>query len=166
MRKLDSLRAAIEAAVPGLAQNPANLRIWVDRGTCGATQTASGGCTFGYRANVLVMEMAADLSVIAHALTTWLRVEQPDRFVPGADGFTFEVDVLSNTAVDVLIQVDLTESVTAARNEDGTFALAYLPEPDPLFDDNAGAGDAAPVPPLRAVGQQGEGWLAAIDGQM
>lgn len=166
MRKLNSLRAAIEAAVPELAQNPANLRIWVDRGTMAATLTNAGGMTFAYRANVLIMEMTADLSVVTHALTTWLRVEQPDRLIPGTEGLSFEVDVLTNKVVDVLLQVDLKESVTATPNEDGSIALAYLSEPDPLFDDFGSAGPTDPPPPLTAVGQEGEGWLAAIDGQM
>ena len=166
MRKLNSLRDAITAAVPELAQNPANLRIWVDRGTVGSTLTPGHGLTFSYRANVLVMEMAADMSVLAHALTTWLRVEQPDRLTPGTEGLSFEVDVLSNTATDVLVQVDLMESVTATPNEDGSFALAYLPEPDPLFDDFGTPAPANSAPPLAAVGQDGEGWLAAIDNQM
>lgn len=166
MRKLNSLRDAITAAVPDLAQNPANLRIWVDRGTVGGTLTPGHGLTFSYRANVLVKEMAADMSVLAHALTTWLRVEQPDRLTPGTEGLSFEVDVLSNTATDVLVQVDLRESVTATPNEDGSFALAYLPEPDPLFDDFATPAPTGSPPPLVAVGQEDEGWLAAIDGQI
>ena len=166
MRKLNSLRSAIEQAMPEMAQNPANLRIWVDRGSAASPMTASHSLGFSYRANVLIMNMVTDVAVLALAIFGWLRVNQPNLMVPNTDGFAFDLDVLDNEKVDVQIQIDLTENVKVTPNNDGSFGLEYLDEPDPLFDDFVSASAANPPPPLAAVGQEGEGWLAAIDGQM
>lgn len=167
MRKLDSLRAAIEAAVPELAREPGNLRIWVDRGAASSPMTASHSLGFTYRANLLIVNMVTDIAVLALAIFRWMRVNQPNLMAPNTDGFAFDVDVLDNKSVDVQIQIDLTENVKVTPNEDGSSALEYLAEPDPLFDDFADAGATGPSPPpLSAIGQQGEGWLADIDNQM
>lgn len=166
MRKLDSLRSAIVTAVPELAENPGNLRIWVDRGAAASPMTASHSLGFSYRANLLVINMVTDIAVLALAIFGWMRVNQPNLMGPNTDGFAFDVDVLDNEKVDVQIQIDLTESVKVTPNGNGSFALEYLNEPDPLFDDFASASAADTPPPLAAVGQEGEGWLSAIDGQM
>lgn len=166
MRKLYSLGAAIEAAVPELAQNPGNLHIWIERGTSASPMTGSHSLGFSYRANLLVTNMVTDIAVLALAIFRWMRVNQPNLMAPNTDGFAFDLDVLDKKKVDVQIQIDLTENVKVTPNNDGSFGLEYLDEPDPLFDDFASASAADPPPPLAAVGQEGEGWLAAIDGQM
>src|SRR5688572_3153123 len=112
MRKLDSLRAAIVAALPELARSPENLRIWIDRGAgrCQGTKTDAFG--FAFQANILIVEMTSDIAVLALAIFRWLRVNQPDLLSPHRDGFNFDVDILDNRSADVLIQIQLTENVT------------------------------------------------------
>lgn len=148
MLKIDTLRAAITAAIPELAQSPENLRIWIERGAgrCQGTPTDAFGFTF--QANVLIVEMSADLAVLAHAIFRWLRVNQPELLTPGRDGFTFDADILDNKTADVLLQIQLTQNVTVAPREAGGFNLAYLPEPDPLFGDDLGLGGTVPTPPF------------------
>jgi hypothetical protein len=151
MQKLTSLRAAITTALPELARSPENLRIWIERGAgkCQGTSTDAFGFTF--QANVLIVEMASDIAVLAHAIFRWLRVNQPELLVPGRDGFAFDADILDNSSADVLIQIQLTQNVTVAPQDGGTFALAYLAEADPLFADDLGFAGVDPVPPLAAV---------------
>lgn len=151
MEKLNSLRAAITAALPELARSRENLRIWIERGQgrCQGTKTDAFG--FSFQANVLVVEMTSDIAILAHAIFRWLRVNQPDLLTPGREGFAFDADILDNGSADVLIQIQLTQNVTVAALPGGGHTLAYLPEPDPLFDDGEGVDDVDPVPPFAGV---------------
>lgn len=151
MQKIDTLRAAITAALPELQRNPDRLLIWIERGSaqCRSTKTEAFG--FSYQANVVVTEMATDISVLALAVFRWMRVNQPELLTPGRDGFAFDVDILDNSCADVQLQIQLDENVTVSQGENGSVNLAYLPEPDPMFDDFLGAGGVAPIPPLAAV---------------
>lgn len=85
MKKIDSLRDALLAATPELQQQPARLRMWVDRGSVQARQTESLSFAYGFRLNVLIMELATDISVLTLAITRWLRVNQPELLAPGTD---------------------------------------------------------------------------------
>lgn len=151
MLKIDTLRAALGGAVPELRTQPARLRLWADRGTAQARQTATLAFAYRFRLNVLIMDLATDISVVALAIFIWLRVNQPDLLAPGAEGFSFDVDLLDNGAADVLIQLDLTQNVGVAPQPDGSWRLQDLPEPDPLFDDALGLGGADPIPLLARI---------------
>ncbi|WP_337846856.1 phage tail protein [Sphingomonas sp.] len=159
MNKIDTLRAAIVTATPELAIHPARLRMWVDRGEVEARQTASGSFGFSFRLNVLIMELATDVSVISAAIIQWLRVNQPDRLAPGNKAFTFDVDILDNDTVDLLIEIQITQQISRQPAPGGGFTLTYLPEPDPLFGDDLGLGGVAPAPNLVAVSADGESIL-------
>lgn len=150
MEKLNSLRAAITAALPELARSRENLRIWIERGQGRCQGTKTGAFGFSFQANVLVVEMTSDIAILAHAIFRWLRVNQPDLLTPGREGFAFDADILDNGSADVLIQIQLTQNVTVAAVEGG-HTLAYIPEPNPLFDDDLGFEGVDPVPPLAGV---------------
>lgn len=150
MEKLNSLRAAITAALPELARSPENLRLFVERGVARCQGTPSDAFGFSVQAEVLVIEMTSDIAILAHAIFRWLRVNQPDLLTPGREGFAFEAEMLDNGKADVVIQIQLTQNVTAAA-VDGGHTLAYIPEPNPLFDDDLGFEGVEPVPPLAGV---------------
>jgi P2 phage tail completion protein R (GpR). len=151
MRKLNSLRTAITAALPELARSPEMLRVWIERGTgrCHGTRTES--FAFAFQANVLIAEMSSDIAVLGHAVFRWLRIHQPELLAPGAEGFAFDADILDNGSADVLLQLQLSENVTVAQQPQGGYSMHYLAEADPLFDDDLGLGGTAPVPPLADV---------------
>jgi P2 phage tail completion protein R (GpR) len=151
MLKLDTLRAAITAAIPELARNPENLRIWIERGTAESRGTASEAFAFRFEANVLIVEMGTDIAVLGLALFRWARVNQPDLLVSGNDGFSFDVDILDNRTADVLVKIQIQQSVAVTPRADGASDLAYLPEPDPLFLDDLGLGGVTPVPNLAGL---------------
>lgn len=146
MRKLLSLRETITAALPEIAQNPANLRIWIERGSGRCQGTKTEAFAFTFQANVLIVEMASDIAVLALTVFRWLRVNQPELLAPGRDGFTFDADILDNACADVLMQIELTQNASVNGGE-----VAYLDEPDPLFDDDLGLAGTAPIPPLAGV---------------
>jgi len=151
MLKIDTLRAALIAALPELRAQPDRVRLWVDRGAAQSRQTASFSFAFSFRLNVLLVELRSDISVVALAIFNWLQVNQPALLAPHADGFIFDVDILDNSTADVLVQIDLTQNVAVTPQDGGDFRLEYLPEPDPLFDDPLGLGGVTPVPPLDRI---------------
>lgn len=151
MQKLDTLRAAITAALPELAKGPENLRIWIERGSGQSRGTATEAFGFAFQANVLIVEMSSDIAVLALAVFRWARVNQPELLAPGREGFSFDADILDNRCADVLLQIQLTQNVTVTPGEGAAATLAYLPEPNPLFLDHLGLGDTDPVPPLAGI---------------
>ena len=151
MKKAASLRAALSAAVPEFRKNPSRLRLWIEDGSGMSRQTPDLSFAFEYRLNVLVEETATDIALIALALFRWLRVNQPELLSPGARGFAFDADILDNETADILFQLDLRENVAVAPREEGGFSLDYVAEPDPLFEDELGAGGLPEIPDLAEV---------------
>lgn len=160
MRKTDSLRAAITAAIPEIATDPSRLIMWIDQGSTKGTLTSDESFQLAYQLNVTLMDMTTDIAVLMLAVHNWCRVNQPALLVPPATAITFDADILDNGAADLTAQIDLTQAVKVTIAPDGSRQLEYLDEPDPLFDDPLGAGGAEPVPPLTAVLVAGEGQVA------
>lgn len=156
MKKPETLRAAIEASVPDLKDNPDRLIMWIDQGTVASPMTAAINFAYGYRLNILILGYAGQQPPIAIAILYWLRVNQPDLLQPGKDAFSFEADFLDNKSVDLQIQLQLTEPVRAVRREDGGFDMNFIVEPDPLFADDMLLGDLDTAPPLTSLWFGGE----------
>ncbi|PNU06477.1 phage tail protein [Novosphingobium guangzhouense] len=132
MRKIDTLKAAIFAALPELGTDPDRIRIWIERGTAKSTQTGTRGLAYAFQLNVLVVEMASDISILFLAVFQWMRVNQPDLMMPNADAIGFDAEILDNGTADVLLQLQLDQAVSAAPRADGGFDLQYQGEPDPF----------------------------------
>lgn len=160
MKKTDSLRAAITAALPEFAAEPKRLIMWIDQGAARGRQTSSESFEMKFRLNVQLVEMTTDIAVLMLTILHWCRVHQPDLLGTKATAVTFNADILDNGAADVEAQIALTQSIAVATDEVGTRVLSYTPEPNPLFDDELGLGGVAPVPPLAAVLIAGEGQVA------
>src|SRR5690606_1917346 len=113
--------------------------------------TQSLGLGFSYRANLLFEEASTDIALIALPIFIWLRVNQPELLRPGAEGFTYEIDILDNECADILIRLQLSENISVTPLETGGWNVDYLDEPDPLFEDNLPPWDLDDAPPLAAV---------------
>lgn len=150
MKKPASLRAALMAALPEFRETPDRLVIWVEDGAVRTRQTEDHGFSFEYPLSILLHETSTDIAIVVHAMNRWLRVNQPDLLAAGSgNSFKFETDILDNDTADILFTVDLTEAVRVTLNEqDGSWAIDYLAEPDPLFDDGEPVGANADTPPL------------------
>lgn len=148
MKKPETLRQAIQAAVSEFASEPDRLRLWVEEGSVRCF--GSGSLSFGmeYRLSLLLVEATTDIALIVLPIVRWLQVNQPDLLAPNTDGFAFEADILDNNACDLLFRITLRENVDAAPQADGSTALSYLAEPDPLFEDFGAPSDLDPAPPL------------------
>ena len=148
MKKPETLRAAIQGAVPEFASEPDRLRLWVEEGS--VRSNGSGTLSFGmeYRLNILLVEASSDIALIVLPIVRWLQVNQPDLLIPNTDGFAFEADILDNGSCDLLFRMDLMENVKAAPQQDGSIHLDYLAEPDPLFEDFSAPGELEEIPLL------------------
>lgn len=151
MRKIDSLRATLFAAIPELANDFSRLRIWVDRGKGQGRQTASGSFALAFRLNVLAIEVETDLSLIAHATLKWLRTNQPELLQPDADSFTFDADILDDTTADVLIQIDLTQNYVVTADGAGGEMVEALEQDDTVLADGFGFMGTDPTPAITAI---------------
>lgn len=148
MKKPETLRKAIEGAVSEFASEPDRLRLWVEEGSVRCFGTGSLSFGMEYRLNILLVEAATDIALIVLPIVRWLQANQPDLLTPNTDGFDFEADILDNDACDLLFRIALRENVVATPQEDGSTALDYLKEPDPLFEDFSAPGDLEDIPLL------------------
>lgn len=156
MKKPDSLRAALTAAVPDLARDPAQLILWIDQGTIAAPMTAAYHFAYSYRLNILLLGYGGHQALLAVAILAWLRVQQPDLLQPGKDAIAFEADFLDNGTVDLRLTLQLTEQVHTQRRADGGFDMHFAEEPDPLFADDMPLGDEGPASRLTSLWLDGE----------
>ena len=151
MNKAKSLRTALMAAIPELRNEPARLKLWVENGAVRARGTDSHGFAMQYPLSVLIEEAKTDIAIIALAITRWLRVNQPDLLAPNGDSFQFESDILDLKTADILFTIQLTENITVDPQDNGSWTVTYLEEPDPLFDDGLGFAELEPIPLLAEV---------------
>lgn len=151
MIKPDSLRQAIVLSVPDLARDPDRLLMWIDKGRLRSHQTFTFGFEYRYTLNITVLDFAASPSIIMIAVIAWLRIHQPELLGVNKDAFEFEADILDNQAVDLALKLELSESVSVVKREDGGFDLQHLAEPDPLFSDDFAPQNITPIPPLNQI---------------
>jgi hypothetical protein len=150
MRKIQSLRAALIAAIPELANDYDRLRVWVDRGRGQGRQTVTDGFTMAFRLNVLAIEVVTDLSLIALCILQWLRTNQPELLQPAADSFTFDADILDDTTSDVLIQIELTQNYVVTTGDGGEM-VEPLEQADTVLEDYTGFAGTDPTPDITAI---------------
>lgn len=129
MIKPASLRAALVAAIPSLKVNPDALTVFIDRGSIAATGTRSLSFEYRYLCNALLLDFAGEADDVFIALVAWVRENQPD-LVTNADeranGITYEIDILSNSTVDISIKLTLTESVVVSVDADGKRTVTHV----------------------------------------
>ncbi|HCW47412.1 MAG TPA: phage tail protein [Erwiniaceae bacterium] len=132
MNKPQSLRHALNKAVPYVRENPDRLHLFVDNGSLVATSAASISWEYRYTLNVVVTDFTGDQNLLMAPILYWLRDNQPDALQnPDARErlFTFEVDILGNGACDLSLNLKLTERVLA-REVNGQMQIEAVPEPD------------------------------------
>ena len=104
MNKPNSLREHLLAKVPGLAQNPDRLLIFIDEGTLRCTSAASLSWEYGYTLQVILTDFAAHPDTVMLPLLGWLTVHQ----------------------------LPLTERVVVGKDEAGATTLTHPAEPQPM----------------------------------
>ena len=130
MRKPDSLRAALTQAIPSLAINPQQLKMWIDNGRVRSLGHAGPvAMEYRYKLSLLLLDFAADEPhTFFAAIAAWLAEEQPELLLRPLDqdaGIAFEIQVLDDAKVDILVTLNLDEAVRAGATD----TIATLPEP-------------------------------------
>jgi len=156
MRKIDSLRAALEVAIPSLAKGPERLLIFIDKGKVVFTAAKTPSFEYRYRATIILQDFTADEDLVFLALMLWLRENNEWELLQGyvagdRDGISFEADVLDSDKVDLQIGIDLVERVVVTATEGGGWTITHPPEPV-LADDLGGAWPGFPLNQVTANG--------------
>ncbi|WP_061778824.1 phage tail protein [Sphingomonas sanguinis] len=115
MRKVESLRALLVRAVPSLADDPAKLASFVDRGR---VAVRAGNLSFEYRftLNLVIEDYAGDQDAVIVPIIAWIADNQPELLQrQDSEPFGFESEWLATDLHDLSITIDLTELVRVTR---------------------------------------------------
>ncbi|MGN5592563.1 phage tail protein [Stutzerimonas nitrititolerans] len=132
MKKPESLRAHLLAAIPELKRNPDRLLVFVDSGSMRSTAAPGLSFEYSYTLNLILTDFAGSPDAVAVALFAWVLVNQRElmeNHEKGRDAIKFEADILSNKAVDLSITLPLTERVIVKQQADGTLHIDHPQEP-------------------------------------
>ena len=131
MEKPASLRAALQAALPELAEHPEKLRLFVTGGHIEPNK-ATLGYKQHYVLSIFIEEFAQDPAYLHIALIHWLQTHQPDILGPHKQPqkpITFEAEPLESDRWDILIEVQLTETILAILDPAGRIHIQTKAEP-------------------------------------
>ncbi len=78
MNKPQSLRHALNKAVPYVRNNPDKLHLFVDNGSLVATGASSMSWEYHYTLNVVIEDFSGDQNLLMAPVLLWLRDNQPD----------------------------------------------------------------------------------------
>lgn len=118
MRKPLELRRHLETAIPGLQQDPQQLSMFIARGSIKATATKALSWQYSYRLRLCFQDWAQHADVVMAPLIAWLKFHQNELLAnPDRDGIQFQAEYLDSGAMDLVIDLDLTESVIARPRE-------------------------------------------------
>lgn len=140
MKKPDSLRAHLTAALPELARDPEALSIYVTGGALAARHGENLGFEVRYTMHLVLLNYRGAPEQVFLPLLLWLRVNQAELILnhdSGVKDIAFNVDPLDNQSVDVEITFPISEAVDVMPQEDGSYKMTiredHLPE-DMAFD--------------------------------
>jgi hypothetical protein len=118
MLKPQQLRKALTDSVPLLQRNPDSLNVFIDSGRIVSTLATSLSFEYQYRLNMVITDYTGDIDLLIVPMLEWLRVNEPDIMATKEKqqtGFTFKADVISDTASDISIDLQLSERVIIRR---------------------------------------------------
>lgn len=138
MRKPPSLRTHLTAALPQYRQSPENLLMFVTGGHVSVTGTSALGWQWEYSLRIVLCDFIGHPDAVIGPTLIWLRAHQPDVLNNPSrqkKAIQIQADYLNESALDLVLDVQLSESVHARpiANADGAFELLHRLEP-PCFD--------------------------------
>ncbi|ALZ95096.1 MULTISPECIES: phage tail protein [Leclercia] len=132
MNKPQSLRNALNEAVPYVRNNPDKLHLFVDNGSLVATGASSMSWEYRYTLNVVIEDFSGNQNLLMAPVLLWLTANQPDAINNRElreKLFTFDVDILRNDVCDISLNLQLTERVLVST-DGGMSSVEAVPEPD------------------------------------
>jgi hypothetical protein len=122
MDKPSKLRDTLTKAIPDLEKNPEKLAIFVVGGRVVHTGTDSLSWEYRYALRVLLTDFTGHADAVMAPLVMWMKRHQPEVF-DNTDtrekAIKFEAEFLNNGAVDLQIDLQLTEAVLSRPRQDG-----------------------------------------------
>jgi len=137
MLKPQKLRQALSYSVPELRPNPDELNVLIDSGRIVYTLASSLSFEYQYRLNMVIIDYAGNIDLLIVLLLAWLRTNELDIMAPEEKrrtGFTFQADVISDTASDISIELQLSERVILKQADDELHVTHVGENPKPEND--------------------------------
>lgn len=132
MKKPDSLRSHILAAVKELQRDPERMLIFTDKGNVRCTGATGLSFEYIYDLNFILTDFAGELDAVMIPLLDWVRVNQSELLMnsdKNKEAFKFETVILDNGTVDLSLTFPVTERVIVKRQDDGTLKVSFPKEP-------------------------------------
>lgn len=153
MRKPAAIRKLLTDALPALQRDPELLVLWIDKGKVRTRQTANFSYAVEYTLNIVIKDWSESPLIFFVILNAWLRRYQPDLVAShAANGYDFEADIMTDKLIDLSIDLQLSESITAQQRDDGGWDMVIVEEPDPLPDDTP----FSPIALLKSIWYHGK----------
>lgn len=138
MNKIQTLRAAIEAAIPDIRRNPDRLVVFAEQGKIACTSRTNLSFEYRYQVELLFTSLSGHVDCAIVAVMAWVRDNEPlifDRWRNEGEGIAFEAELVSEKEVDLAIRLPLTERVKVTQQLNGQIDIQHLgepPHPDPM----------------------------------
>lgn len=123
--------------MPELRRNPDALNVFIDSGRIVSTLASSLSFEYQYQFNMVITDYAGNIDLLIVPLLAWLRTNEPDIIATEEKrrtGFTFQADVISDTASDISIELQMSERVIVKRADDGLHVTQVGENPLPEND--------------------------------
>ena len=137
MEKPSSLRETLTKALPAVQKDPQKLAIFITGGRIIHTGTDSLSFEYAYTLRALLLDYAGHADAVMAPLVEWMKRNQPEVFddpAKSARAIRFEAEYLNAKAIDLQIDLELTERVIArprANGPAGALDLIHPKEPPP-----------------------------------
>ncbi len=121
MKKPQSLRNFIAGSIPELQTDPQRLKMFVESGNIVARSGETLSFEYRFTVRLIVLDYAGSLDLFAIPILAWLNTYQPDLLQnkeKAAKSLRFDVGVLANDKVALVIEVDLSEAVIVKEDQD------------------------------------------------
>lgn len=138
MLKPQQLRQTLTDSVPKLQLTPDALNFFIDCGRIVSTLASSLSFEYQYRLYMVITDYTGNIDLLIVPLLAWQRTNEPDIMATEEKrrtGFTFQADVISDTASDISIELQLSERVIVKQADDGLH-VTYVGE-NPLPENDA-----------------------------
>ena len=122
MEKPSSLRETLTGALPALQIDPQKLSIFVVGGRILHTGTDALSWEYSYTLRVLLLDYADHADAVMAPVVGWMKRNQPEVFdnpERRARAIRFEAEYLNTSAIDLQIELELTERVIARPRASG-----------------------------------------------
>lgn len=150
--KHEALRAYLVEALPELARDPDKLAIYMTGGRLRGRYGANLGFQYDAQLQIDLLGFRGQPAAFFLPLLLWLRLYEPavlQNHERADSAIRFELDLVDNGAVDITIQLPMSEAVDVAPQEDGSFTMTLREEPRVV--DEGSPLDLPGVPPADPI---------------